>query len=306
MVTLFWHLFYIATDQRQVTPLTSHCQDYAGKTYHFVERPPEGLVCAVCQAVAYDPVQANCCGKIYCTRCIEKWKTKSNSCPMCRRMEQSDPPFRVFEDRKVLQNITSLVVYCPNWKDGCNKKMELSEVEKHIKSVNCVMVKQAVCEYERFGCSVALQKKDMEGHLQSSVQDHLRMASRRVAEIDTNVIELEAQIKEKNTEHQRLQARLDEMEKKAKAERAKHQRLQARLEEMEKKAKAERAKHQRLQARLEEMEKKEEAERAEHQQLQARLEVMEKKEEAERAENQRLQARLEVMEKKEEAERAEH
>ena len=259
--------------QAPVTTPTGHLQDYAGRSFHFLEKPPEGLVCAVCQTVAYDPVQATCCGKIYCTRCIEAWKTKSNSCPTCRSTERSDPPFNVFRDRNALQRITSHVVYCPNWKAGCNKKMELSEVEKHIKSVNCVMLKQAECEYKWFGCSVALPKKDMEGHLQSSVQDHLRMASRRVAEIETNVIELEAQIK-KNTEHQRLQAHLDEMEKKAEAERAERQRLQAHLEVMEKKAKAERAENQRLQARLEVMEKKAEAERAEHQLMKVKVEEM--------------------------------
>ena len=113
---------------------TGHPQDYAGKTFHFVERPPEWLICAVCQALAHDPVQANCCGKIYCTRCIEKWKTRSNSCPTCRSTEQSKRPFKVFEDRNAHQRITSLTVYCPNQCDGCDKIVDLSEVENHLTS----------------------------------------------------------------------------------------------------------------------------------------------------------------------------
>ena len=113
-----------------------HPQDYAGKTFHFVERPPEWLICVVCQALAHDPVQANCCGNIYCTRCIERWKTRSNSCPTCRSTEQSKRPFKVFEDRNAHRCITNLTVYCPNRKDGCGKEMDHSDIENHLTSDN--------------------------------------------------------------------------------------------------------------------------------------------------------------------------
>ena len=116
-----------------VHPPTGHPQDYAGKTFHFVERPPEGLICAVCQALAHNPVQANCCGNIYCTQCIERWKTRSNSCPTCRSTEQSDPPFNVFPDKRAYRDVRNLLVHCPN---TCGKKMELSAVENHLTSDN--------------------------------------------------------------------------------------------------------------------------------------------------------------------------
>ena len=119
-----------------VHPPAGHPQDYAGNTFHFVERSPEWLICAVCQALAHDPVQANCCGNVYCTRCIERWKSRSNSCPTCRSTEQSERPFNVFRDRNAHRHISSLTVYCPNWKDGCSKTMDLSDVEKHLSSDN--------------------------------------------------------------------------------------------------------------------------------------------------------------------------
>ena len=81
-------------------------QDYADLAFHFVERPPEWLICAVCQELALDPVQAICCGKMYCANCIESWKTKSNSCPTCRSTPRSNPPFNVFQDRNAHQRIT--------------------------------------------------------------------------------------------------------------------------------------------------------------------------------------------------------
>ena len=115
-----------------VHPPAGHPQDYAGKTFHFVERPPEWLICAVCQALAHNPVQANCCGTIYCTRCIEKWKIRSNSCPTCRSTEQSERPFSVFEDRRAYRDVHNLLVHCPT----CGKKMELSALENHLASDN--------------------------------------------------------------------------------------------------------------------------------------------------------------------------
>ena len=111
-------------------------QDYADLAFNFVERPPEWLICAVCQELALDPVQATCCGKMYCANCIENWKTKSNSCPTCRSTPRSNPPFNVFQDRNAQQQITSLAVYCPNQCNGCNKMVELSELENHVTSDN--------------------------------------------------------------------------------------------------------------------------------------------------------------------------
>ena len=260
-----------------------------------MERPPEGLICAVCYALANDPVQATCCGKIYCTRCIEKWKTRANSCPACRSTEQSDPPFNVFRDRKTHKDIQSLPVHCPNWKDGCDKKMDLSEVDNHLTSDNgchlqvvdcgnkcghkdmrtavkkhmtfechlrhercqyCPLIstyeqvtgahlkecpsyplncpkkcstqgltrstvpthrevcplQQVECEYKRFGCTVVLLRKEVERHLQTSVEIHLQMTTRRLAEMDeleTRLHEVENHLRltKKKVEEQEVQLR---------------------------------------------------------------------------------------------------
>ena len=73
--------------------------------------------------------------------------------------------------------------------------MELSEVEKHLLSVNCVMLKQAECEYKRFGCAVVLPKKEMGEHLKTSVEDHLRMTKIRVEELETALARLVERVK---------------------------------------------------------------------------------------------------------------
>ena len=181
-----------AEQPKPKTP-AGHPQDYAGNTFHFVERPPEWLVCAVCQTLAHDPVQANCCGNIYCSQCIERWKTRSNSCPTCRSTEQSDPAFNIFRDKSAQQRIISLFVYCPEWKEGCDKKMELSEVKSHFTSNNCFLFQHVECEYKRFGCAIVLPRKDMAEHLKTSVEAHLQVTKRRVEEMEVSIQEEKAE-----------------------------------------------------------------------------------------------------------------
>ena len=148
---------------------TGYPQDYADLTYHFVEKPLEWLVCAVCQSVALDPVQANCCGKIYCAQCIERWKTKSNSCPTCRSTKLSSPPFNVFQDRNAHQHITSLVVYCPNQCDGCSKTVELSQLENHLTSDNGCLFQVVECGNK---CGRSMHRLCLSEHM--TTECHLR------------------------------------------------------------------------------------------------------------------------------------
>ena len=119
--------------------LTVYSCTYDGKMFHFVEQPPERLICVVCQELSQEPVQANCCGKIYCASCkrklcIERLNTTSNSCSVCISTVNDDPSSTIFKDAQAQQEIRSLVVFCPNWKHGCEKTMALSEVENHLMS----------------------------------------------------------------------------------------------------------------------------------------------------------------------------
>ncbi len=230
-----------AVQPKPKTP-AGHPQDYAGKTFRFVEKPPEWLVCAVCQALAHNPVQANCCGKIYCSQCIERWKTRSNSCPTCRRTELSEPPFNVSEDKNARQQIISLTVYCPKWKEGCNKKMELSEVESHFTSNNCFLLQPVECEYKRFGCAIVLPRKDMAEHLKTSLEAHLQMTKRRVQEQEVRLQEecqlLEVQLRKMEEMAKKHETRLKDVEERAERERQRLKEVIARnVEQMEKRAK---------------------------------------------------------------------
>ena len=59
-----------------------------GYDYQFVEEPSDDLKCLICLCVAKDPQQHGDggCGKIFCTSCIDKYKTRNDKCPNCRKV----------------------------------------------------------------------------------------------------------------------------------------------------------------------------------------------------------------------------
>ena len=61
---------------------------FGGYDYQFVEEPSDDLKCLICLCVARDPQQHGDggCGKIYCSSCIDKYKTTNDKCPNCRKV----------------------------------------------------------------------------------------------------------------------------------------------------------------------------------------------------------------------------
>ena len=54
------------------------------------------------------------------------------------------------------------------------------------------------CEYKQFGCAVVLPRKEVEGHVQTSMQEHLQMTTKKVKEQEIRLQkmeELEARLK---------------------------------------------------------------------------------------------------------------
>ena len=66
-----------------------------GYDLDFIEEPPDELLCLICMFPAKDPLQNDCCGKVFCTTCITKYREKKRECPNCRDT-QGNP----FKDRR--------------------------------------------------------------------------------------------------------------------------------------------------------------------------------------------------------------
>ena len=111
-----------------------YTSEYKQKKVYFPSNPPEWLFCSICQALAVSPMQATCCGKLYCEACVQQWKQRSNTCPTCRSTATSQSKFDLFVDRNAQQHINNLLVLCQNVEDGCRERMELSDLDHHLNS----------------------------------------------------------------------------------------------------------------------------------------------------------------------------
>ena len=95
---------------------------------------------------------------------------------------------------------------CPNYPLNCPNKcgaqgLTRSTVPAHRE---VCPLQQVECEYKRFGCAVVLLRKELEGHLQTSVQDHLQLTMRRVEEQEIQLRDVEERAAAAEKERQRM------------------------------------------------------------------------------------------------------
>ena len=79
--------------------------------------------CMICQYVARDPKQAQCCGAIYCHLCISGKKRSFVGCPNCHAS-----PFILTQDRAQVQKINELRLKCPY----CEWIGDLGNIQTHL------------------------------------------------------------------------------------------------------------------------------------------------------------------------------
>ncbi len=125
--------------------------------YTFVEPLPDKYLCGICKSVLKEPHVTECCGQHFCKNCLEKSKSKSESCPICRRNKFNHIKYLPF-----VREIDELKVYCARSSSGCTAKLEYADRNNHDK----------VCEYALVlcankWCGKTLYKKDLEGHSQN-------------------------------------------------------------------------------------------------------------------------------------------
>ena len=95
--------------------------------YKLVQKLPEDLSCSICLNVIQQPQMVNCCEKLFCDKCLMKWKEKNNSCPCCRNQD-----FTHMEMQTTVRKVESLQVYCPNSQHGCQAILAIRDCELHL------------------------------------------------------------------------------------------------------------------------------------------------------------------------------
>lgn len=109
----------------------------------------QNLKCPICLTVATDPYGNNCCGHLFCKRCIDH--ITDSKCPLCRKQVK----FR--ENTFIKRFMENYLIVC---EFGCEEMLPISDMKFHRFS----------CESAKFKCSIndckiELKRNDMLTHM---------------------------------------------------------------------------------------------------------------------------------------------
>jgi len=175
----------------------------------------------------------------------------------------------VFTHEHHLKLCPSYPVECPN---ECGARgLTRSKITAHreVCLLQCVE-----CEYNRFGCTIVLPRKDMAEHLKGSVESHLQMTKRRVEEQEVHLQEQKVCLQEQEVHLQEQDVRLQEQEVRIQEQEVRFQEQEVRLQEQGMRFQKEKDERQLLEVRLNDVKKLEserQEEKSKHQQMEARL-----------------------------------
>lgn len=110
--------------------------------------PPKSLECPICLSVLCDPRVTSCCSGEFCEGCIQRVLKDNESCPLCRK-----PTFTTFKYMKLVREVNSLMVYCPQKKYGCEWKGESGKLQDHLKTDPDNKSPSQGCGYVLVSCS---------------------------------------------------------------------------------------------------------------------------------------------------------
>ncbi|KAH8023275.1 hypothetical protein HPB51_011718 [Rhipicephalus microplus] len=188
---------------------------------NFEPRPPQELVCSVCLGVYREPVECPC-RHVFCSDCIHGWLVNgtglgAGSCPVCR---QRCTPSQLTPVVPIVNNmIARLNVRCPNHGIGCNARVAMEALNRHIES----------CPHRRSpcpDCGVQMRTSELSVHQREQCpkrQVHcdqgcgLSVSAERL--VDHNCIQelrnyiesLDRQIEQSQQQVQRLQRQVDDL-----------------------------------------------------------------------------------------------
>lgn len=95
---------------------------------HIVETTPAPfqIDCPVCKDIMQIPYQVDCCGKVFCQKCIEKARDTRPFCPTCNQEN-----YKIYHDQALQTALQQLKVYCPNVDRGCKWVGSLKMLDNH-------------------------------------------------------------------------------------------------------------------------------------------------------------------------------
>ncbi len=125
--------------------------------WDFVDPPQKEFYCPLCEQILNEPKLTECCGKHFCTNCIDLQKP-------CPNPECNQEHFFAILDKPTWNKIKELDVLCPLKGRGCHWKGEMSMRVKHLDQNN-----ETGCEYIDVactnGCGEEMERYELPEHL---------------------------------------------------------------------------------------------------------------------------------------------
>ena len=194
-----------------------------GHDYHFVEEPPDALVCPVCLLPCREPHLISCCGKKVCHSCISRVQQVSQPCPLCRT-----PEFATMIDREVERQVLSLKVYCNSKQHGCTWIGELRQLERHL--IGCSYTNVS-CKYE---CDFHCPRQQMFVHERDECELRPEIVLKKtIDELTKRVAELEGTCTEQSHVIKRQQTIIEAHEEELRSITGNNRRTNEHLRELE-------------------------------------------------------------------------
>jgi hypothetical protein len=167
------------------------------------------LVCPICQNVMSDPTMITSCQHAFCNECISGWIIQKKTCPQCRVQAKETIP-----DRRAKKQISMLKVKCKESEFGCEAVGELGippntfwskhatecviktcphcaekvkGLQDHVNSCDKAIVP---CPFKKLGCPGEFRKRELEKHIEESMEFHYVNMIRYVSDRDPELIDL--------------------------------------------------------------------------------------------------------------------
>eukprot|EP00756_Hemistasia_phaeocysticola_P045456 Hpha_TRINITY_DN19208_c0_g1::TRINITY_DN19208_c0_g1_i1::g.194422::m.194422 len=149
------------------------CRD----TELFVE-PPDDCRCPMGKGVMTDPqvIQIDGCEHEFCSGCIRGvMQTERSECPQCQQ------PFTLRDlrgVRKARLRVLDFPSHCDNRGQGCEWEGKYGMMDMHLRECEFATVYR--CPFWHYGCGYNGPSADVDHHLLTVAQDHLRMTCQRL------------------------------------------------------------------------------------------------------------------------------
>ncbi|MCQ2818334.1 MAG: hypothetical protein MJ252_13790 [archaeon] len=137
----------------------------------------DDLLCIICQNVPNPDLalELNCCGHIFCEKCLWQWIKDHHNCPLCKTEvgTQNLLSRRLRDCNKIFyRRMKRIEIVCPF---NCGWMGELETFDNHI--VLCSNVERQ-CKYSKFGCKYKGKGEDLKEHEEKSDKTHLDLANK--------------------------------------------------------------------------------------------------------------------------------